>query len=51
MDPYERSKIGDALKEEKFQNGDYIIREGQSGDKFFMISEGTAIATKTLSAG
>ena len=51
MDPYERSKIGDALREEKYKNGDFIIKEGESGDKFFMISEGTAIATKTLSVG
>jgi cAMP-dependent protein kinase regulator len=31
--------------------GDCIIKEGQNGDKFYMISEGTAIATKTLTAG
>jgi CRP-like cAMP-binding protein len=45
MDAYERSKLGDAVKEESFSNGDYIIRQGATGDKFFMISEGTAIAT------
>ena len=26
MDSYERSKLGDAVREEKFTNGDYIIR-------------------------
>ena len=46
MDPYERSKLGDAVKEEKFKQGDYIIRQGQSGDKFYFINSGTAIATK-----
>ena len=46
MDPYERSKLGDAVKEEKFRQGDYIIRQGQSGDKFYFINSGTAIATK-----
>ena len=46
MDPYERSKLGDALKEERFKKGDYIIEEGQIGDKFHFISDGSAIATK-----
>ena len=48
MDPYERSKLGDALIDEKFTKDQYIIREGDSGDKFYIISEGTAIATKKL---
>lgn len=51
MDPYERSKLSDALKEEKFKKGDYVIQEGDIGHKFFMISEGSAIATKTLEPG
>mmetsp|Transcript_34465 Transcript_34465/g.33659 ORF Transcript_34465/g.33659 Transcript_34465/m.33659 type:complete len:180 (+) Transcript_34465:478-1017(+) len=51
MDPYERQKLGDALKEEKFNKGDFVIQEGQIGDKFFLISEGEAIATKTLNPG
>lgn len=51
MDPYERSKIGDALKEEKYKRGDYVISEGEIGDKFFMISEGECIATKQIEAG
>jgi CRP-like cAMP-binding protein len=50
MDPYERSKLGDALKEEKFKKDELIIREGEAGDKFYIISEGTTIATKKLSS-
>jgi cAMP-dependent protein kinase regulator len=46
MDAYERSKLSDAVQEERFSKGDYIIRQGAVGDKFFMISEGSAIATK-----
>jgi CRP-like cAMP-binding protein len=46
MDAYERSKLGDAVQEEKFAAGDYIIKQGTSGDKFYVISEGTAVATK-----
>ena len=48
VDPYERSKLGDAVKEEKFKKQDYIIRQGQSGDKFYFINSGTAIATKNV---
>jgi cAMP-dependent protein kinase regulator len=48
MDPYERSKLSDALKEESFKEGDKIIRDGDQGDKFFIIVAGTAIATKHI---
>jgi len=51
MDPYERQKIADALKEEKYKKGDFVIREGDIGDKFFLISEGESIATKVLKMG
>lgn len=51
MDPYERQKIADALIEEKYRRGEYIIREGDIGDKFYLISEGEAIATKVLEQG
>ena len=44
MDPYERSKLGDAVKEEKFKKDDMIIKQGEDGDIFFLISEGTAEA-------
>ena len=46
LDEYERSKLGDAVREENYNKGDLIIRESEEGDKFFLISEGTCIATK-----
>jgi cAMP-dependent protein kinase regulator len=46
MDPYERSKLSDALIEEKFSKDDFIIKQGEAGDKFYILEEGTAIATK-----
>ena len=46
MDPYERSKLGDAVREENFADGDYIIRQGATGDVFYMLTEGTAKAIK-----
>ena len=51
MDPYERSKLGDAVMEENFKKDDYIITQGQDGDKFYLISEGTAVATIKQAGG
>ena len=61
MDHYERAKLSDAIKEEKFNPGDYIIKEvrylnlnefqGELGHVFYMIVDGEAIATKTLVKG
>ena len=65
MDHYERSKLAEAIKEEKYNPGDFIIKEvniidswiliiiiqGESGNVFYIIVEGEAIATKTLEHG
>ena len=42
MEPYERLQIADALKELKFKKGDYIVREGEAGDTYYILEEGTA---------
>ena len=41
----------DALKAENFSKGDSVIKEGEVGDKFYMIVEGEAIAVKTTETG
>lgn len=46
LDNYERLRLQDGLQEEKFKCGDYIIREGEEGHKFYMVEEGELIATK-----
>eukprot|EP01071_Lankesteria_metandrocarpae_P009554 Lankesteria_metandrocarpae@DN5216_c0_g2_i1.p1 len=46
MDPYERSKLADALKSTHHKDGEVIIREGETGDSFFIIESGTATAEK-----
>jgi len=51
MEAYERSKLGDAIKEEKFNAGEFVISEGESGNLFYLIMEGHAIATKTIEPG
>ncbi len=40
LDRYERLKIADALSSESFADGEVIIREGDEGNKFYLILEG-----------
>lgn len=46
LDPYERGKICDVLDVLKFKKGDLVVTEGEVGDKFYFIEEGTAVALK-----
>lgn len=51
IDPYELQQICDAVQSSSFQKGDNIIKEGENGDIFYILEEGTAVATKTLEEG
>ena len=51
MDPYERLTISDAFKPVNFAAGEYVIREGEWGDIFYLLVDGEAKATKTLTPG
>ena len=51
MEPYERSKLSEAFKEEEYAAGDYIIKEGEEGNVFYILEEGEAYATKVLNPG
>jgi cAMP-dependent protein kinase regulator len=46
LEAYERSQIADALKAETFKQGDKVVMQGEPGDKFYIIEEGTLYATK-----
>lgn len=45
--PYERGKITDCLISQKFSPGEKIISQGEAGDKFYFIEEGTCEAKKS----
>lgn len=47
-DAFEIGQICDALKSENFNKGDYIIKEGETGDKFYILVEGEAQAKKII---
>ena len=51
MDTYERSKLSDAIVEKWFEEGEYVIKEGEEGNIFYLIMSGNATATKTLEPG
>ncbi|XP_051794947.1 cGMP-dependent protein kinase 1-like isoform X1 [Acanthochromis polyacanthus] len=44
------SKLADALEETRYSDGDYIIRQGATGDTFFIISEGQVKVSQQISA-
>merc|ERR1719498_755219 len=46
MDNYERSQMADALHEEQVEAGKVIITEGEQGNTFYIIADGSAIASK-----
>jgi cAMP-dependent protein kinase regulator len=46
MDAYERSQLADALKSENVLDGNTIFKEGDMGNKFYIIEEGGAVANK-----
>ena len=39
-------KICDALKENSYNPGEYIIRQGDIGDKFYIVVEGKLVAER-----
>ena len=48
LDRYERAKIADALLEVVFKDGEFVIKEGDAGDNFYLVVDGSAIATKKI---
>jgi cAMP-dependent protein kinase regulator len=48
LDTYEIALISDALKLCNFKQNEHIIKESEYGDIFYIIEEGTAVATKSF---
>ncbi len=47
LTPYERSKIADALKSQKYPAGTTIIKEGDPGESFYLLEAGEAAAYRS----
>jgi cAMP-dependent protein kinase regulator len=51
MDDYEISQVSEALRRCSFNAGEYIIRQGEIGDVFYIIEEGEATAFSNKEPG
>ena len=51
IDPYELGQICDALKTKTFKKGEFIIKQGDRGDVFYILEEGNAHAEKIFEEG
>lgn len=51
LEPYERHKIADALEPVNFNDGDIIIKQGDSGDSFYIIESGEVTVLQTDNNG
>ena len=43
LDQWERLVVADALESVSFNDGEAVVRQGEPGDDFFIIVDGTAI--------
>jgi len=46
MDDYERGQLSDALFPKTFEEGSDIVTQGEDGNAFYILEEGTAVAVK-----
>ncbi|KAI8870849.1 camp-dependent protein kinase regulatory subunit, partial [Ramicandelaber brevisporus] len=46
LEPYERHKIADALDSRVFEDGEVVMRQGDTGDEFYLIESGEARVSK-----
>lgn len=41
---HEKEQLCDALKEEHFENNQYVVKEGDDGDRLYFVMEGSLVA-------
>ncbi len=49
LTPYERARIAKYFRKQKYEAGDRIVKEGDAGDRMFIIKEGAVKVAKKLS--
>jgi CRP-like cAMP-binding protein/Tfp pilus assembly protein PilF len=47
--PYERASLADCMFEITYEDGAYVCRQGEIGDRFFIVADGEAIVTQAPS--
>ncbi len=48
LDEWERLTIADALEPISFESGASIVKQGERGDEFYIIVEGSAVVTQSI---
>lgn len=51
IEEYERSKLADTLKEERYSKDDLIIRQGEQGSSMYFVLEGEVVVSKSMENG
>jgi len=51
LDKWERLTVADSLEAVSFEDNEVVVKQGEQGNDFFIIVEGTAIVTQTRSEG
>lgn len=51
MEVYERSSLCDALQPVTFREGEVIVHQGEIGETFYLLEEGTAVVSKVYVPG
>lgn len=51
LNDHQRAQIADSLKAERVQQDDIVVRQGEEGDKFYIVEEGTLVALKSVNYG
>ncbi|GIY19487.1 cAMP-dependent protein kinase regulatory subunit [Caerostris darwini] len=51
LDEWEKLTVADALEPMQFNDGDVIVEQGQPGEDFFIIEDGTAVVLQRRSEG
>lgn len=47
MDQAERSRIVECFKIVRYKKGDVVVKQGEEGNRFYLVEEGTLVARKT----
>jgi len=48
LDEWERMTVADALESVSFEPGKTVVKQGEPGDEFYIIVEGSAIVTQNI---